>query len=142
MVMKGTRMGSQQAMAAFPGDDKKVVWKGNPDSIRNDAAALAKRLVPSLDSSGLLFDEGARAILATCIVKLQTERPGQWTWFDLVSSTKRDDGAVQADAERYYPTAVEWLRSDGRLLDAVWSTLHMAMFETRDCPQSAKPRLH
>lgn len=65
-----------------PQDARSAIWDIAADcTTKQDARELAARLIPK--SSDPMWAEGARELLVACIVSLQIERPGNWTWSDL-----------------------------------------------------------
>jgi type IV secretory pathway TraG/TraD family ATPase VirD4 len=65
-----------------PQDARSAIWDIAADcTTKQDARELAARFIPK--SSDPMWAEGARELLVACIVSLQIERPGKWTWSDL-----------------------------------------------------------
>lgn len=87
-----------------PQDERSAAWAVAQDcTSRQDARELAARFIPKSDDP--MWSEAARSLLVACIVSLQAEKPGTWTWADLYDRTLLKPEELQALAERYYPAA-------------------------------------
>lgn len=87
-----------------PQDERSAAWAVAQDcTSRQDARELAARFIPKSDDP--MWSEAARSLLVACIVSLQAEKPGIWTWADLYDRTLLKPEELQALAERYYPAA-------------------------------------
>lgn len=87
-----------------PQDERSAAWAVAQDcTSRQDARELAARFIPKSDDP--MWSEAARSLLVACIVSLQAENPGKWTWADLYARTVLKPEALQALADRYYTAA-------------------------------------
>lgn len=87
-----------------PQDERSAAWAAAQDcTSRQDARELAARFIPKSDDP--MWSEAARSLLVACIVSLQAEKPGKWTWADLYARTILEPEALQGLALKYYPPA-------------------------------------
>lgn len=91
-----------------PQDERSAAWALARDCVsRQDARELAARFIPKSDDP--MWSEAARSILAACVISLQAEKPGTWTWADLYARTIMEPEVLQGLAKKYYPAASQLL---------------------------------
>lgn len=91
-----------------PQDDRSAAWAVAQDCVsRQDARELAARFIPKSDDP--MWSEAARSILAACVISLQAEKPGSWTWADLYARTIMEPEVLQGLARKFYPAASHFL---------------------------------
>jgi len=91
-----------------PQDARSAVWHVAADCrTRQDARELASRFIPR--SSDPMWSEAAREIFVTCVVSLQAEKPGAWTWAALYARAILEPEALLGLARTYHPAAVQLL---------------------------------
>jgi len=91
-----------------PQDARSAVWHVAADCrTRQDARELASRFIPR--SSDPMWSEAAREVFVTCVVSLQAEKPGAWTWADLYARAILEPEALLGLARTHHPAAVQLL---------------------------------
>jgi len=91
-----------------PQDARSAIWDIAADCMtKQDARELAARFIPK--SSDPMWAEGARELLVACIVSLQIERPGKWTWSDLHARAILAPAELIAMAHACHPAAAQIL---------------------------------
>lgn len=91
-----------------PQDARSAIWDIAADcTTKQDARELAARFIPK--SSDPMWAEGARELLVACIVSLQKERPGKWTWSDLHARAILAPAELIALANACHPAAAQIL---------------------------------
>lgn len=91
-----------------PQDERSAAWAVAKDCIsKQDARELAARFIPKSDDP--MWSEAARSILVACIVSLQKEKPGEWTWANLYSRTIMEPEVLKCFADKYHPAASQLL---------------------------------
>lgn len=91
-----------------PQDERSAAWAVAEDCVtKQDARELAARFIPKSDDP--MWSEAARSLLVACIVSLQAEKPGHWTWADLYSRTIMEPEVLRRFADKYHPAASQLL---------------------------------
>ncbi|MBU4569270.1 MAG: type IV secretion system DNA-binding domain-containing protein, partial [Alphaproteobacteria bacterium] len=92
-----------------PQDARSAVWHVAADCrTRQDARELASRFIPK--SNDPMWSEAAREVFVTCVVSLQAEKPGAWTWADLYARAILEPEALLELAQQYHPAASQLLK--------------------------------
>lgn len=98
-------------MILAPQDERSAVWDIAADLIvSQDAVELAHRIIP--ESGHPFFTASARAVLAGCTIKLMAEKPGAWTWTDLLNETRRSQEDLLRNMLQYHRGADIFLSAD------------------------------
>ena len=99
-----------QPLIFAPWDQRSPVWAIAEDVNKLTAAReFAARMVPQSKDGNPMWSNAARQILTGCLVELQTEKPGQWSFNDLVSKLTRPLDQVTRAARIYFPESVKAL---------------------------------
>lgn len=106
-----------------PQDARSVVWQIAKDCTgRLDARELAAKLIP--ESHDRIWSDAARAVLTACLIKLQSEQPGEWGWADLRRAATQSSEKLRETAAHYYPEALHVLgEEDSKTTQSVLTTL-------------------
>jgi hypothetical protein len=114
-----------------PWDSRSAAWLIGADC-RNgaDGRELAARLIP--EGNDPMWHQAARQILTAVILKLQTEKPGTWTWRDLHTEVIAPQDALLAVVLKYQPEARHLLEAEGKTTQGVLINFSASMSVVSD----------
>ncbi len=97
-----------------PWDSRSVPWAVAQDVDTLAAAReFAARTITESGSGATMWVNAARQVLVACLVELQTTKPGDWGFADLVARLTRPVDQLTEAARKYFPEAVKAL-GDGQ----------------------------
>ena len=96
-----------------PTDQRTWAWDIASDVHNTQRAReLAARLIPKAENAPPMWSQGSRAILTGLIVRLQTMKPSEWSWHDLLESAFLSPSDMKIALEMYYPIAAQFVCVD------------------------------
>lgn len=99
-----------------PWDSRAVPWAVAKDVSTLSAARefAARMIVEPAGSGNPMWVNASRQVLVTCLVELQSTRPGDWGFSNLVAGLTRPVDQLTEVAKRYFPEAVKALGDGGQ----------------------------
>jgi hypothetical protein len=101
-----------------PWDARSAAWDIAKDCVNaQDARELAARLIP--EGNDPMWHQAARQILTAVILKLQSDKPGTWTWRDLHNEVIAPQANLLAVVLKFQPEARHLLEAEGKTTQGV-----------------------
>lgn len=117
---KGDFTSSLNTSFAFlaPWDARSMAWDIAKDCTNSqDARELAAYIVP--EGHDPMWHQAARQILSAVIQKLQSEKPGNWTWSDLHQQACSSQDELLAVIKCFAPEALNFIQSESKTTDGI-----------------------
>ncbi|MHB9018040.1 MAG: type IV secretion system DNA-binding domain-containing protein [Burkholderiales bacterium] len=100
-----------------PWDRRSLVWDVASDVVdKQDARTFSARMIP--ESKDPLWANAARQVMVGLIIKLQSEKPGIWSFSDLASLVAQPKESLVEILSRYFPEGLRAV-SSGKTTDSI-----------------------